>query len=367
MENADGTVEGLGLRMNHIIKEDIEGIIHSALPWEKLAGKSILITGANGYLATYMVYTLLGLNDAFHLNLKVIALCRNKERAFSKFGEFKNRDDLITVIQDVIDDIDDQYRADFIIHAASPANAYAYEVDPYGVFSTNILGYHNLLRRYEKWNAEKILAFSSYVVYGDQMPEEGTLESYRGSFDFTDYRHVYALSKQMTEMMSGIYTEKMNADISVVRPAIIYGPGMGYSQKKHITDFVKNYLFDDSIQMKSTGDVVRSFLYIKDAVLAFFTVLIKDSSRTAYNVCSENAVCSIRELAEIFTTLDRELKVVVNIPPEEEKNTYLKACIKSGILRNQKLRELGWEEETSLRDGIRRTVEWAKSVDFINM
>lgn len=353
--------------MSPVIKEDIEGIIHSTLPWEKLAGRRLLITGANGYLATYMVYTLLGLNDTFHLNLEVIALCRNKERAFSKFGEFKNRDDLIIVIQDVIDDIDDRYRADYIIHAASPANTYAYKENPYGVFSANVLGYHNLLKKYEQWEVKKLLAFSSYVVYGDHMPEEGTLESYRGTFDFTDCRHVYALSKQMTEMMSSIYIEKMNANISIVRPAIIYGPGMGYSQKKHITDFVKNYLFDDNIQLKSTGEVVRSFLYIKDAVLAFFTVLLTDNECTAYNVCSENAVCSIRELAEVFTTLGRDIKVVVNIPEEEEKNVYLKAHIKSGVLSNQKLRGLGWKEETSLRDGIRKTVEWAKSVDFINM
>ena len=360
-------MEGLELRMNHIIEEDIKEIIHTPLPWEELANKTILITGANGYLATYMVYTMLGLNDIIHLNLKVIALCRNEEKALSKFGELKNRNDLVILIQDVVDNIDDQYRADYILHMASPANAYAYKENPYSVFSANVLGYHNLLSKYEKWKVKKILAFSSYVVYGDSMPEEGTLESYRGSFDFTDYRHVYALSKQMTEMMSSIYIEKLKANISTVRPAIIYGPGMGYSQKKHITDFIKNYLFDDSIQLKSTGEVVRSFLYIKDAILAFLTVLLRDKNCTAYNVCSENSVCSIKELAEIFTTLDRKINVVINIPSEEEKNIYLKAHIKSGILTNQKLRELGWEEKTSLQEGICRTVEWAKSADFINM
>lgn len=367
MENADCTMEGLELRMDHIIEEDIKEIIHTPLPWEELANKTILITGANGYLATYMVYTMLGLNDIIHLNLKVIALCRNEEKALSKFGELKNRNDLVILIQDVVDNIDDQYRADYILHMASPANAYANIENPYGVFSANVLGYHNLLSKYEKWKVKKILAFSSYVVYGDSMPEEGTSESYRGSFDFTDYRHVYALSKQMAEMMSSIYIEKLKANISTVRPAIIYGPGMGYSQKKHITDFIKNYLFDDSIQLKSTGEAVRSFLYIKDAILAFLTILLKDNDCTVYNVCSENSVCSIKELAEVFTTLDRKISVVINIPSEEKKNIYLKAHIKSGIPTNQKLRELGWEEKTSLQEGICRTVEWAKSADFINM
>lgn len=357
----------MGLIMNLIINEDIENIIHKSLPWRKLSHKTILVTGANGYLATYMVYTLLRLNDICKFGLKVIALCRSKERALRKFSEFINREDLEIVIQDVVDNIDDKYRSDYIIHAASPANAYVYEMDPYAVFSANVLGYHNLLSKCERWGVNKVLAFSSYVVYGDDMPEEGTPESYRGTFDFTDYRHVYALSKQMCEMMSNIYIHKMNTDISIVRPAIIYGPGMGYSQKKHITDFVKNYLFDDVIQLKSTGKVVRSFLYIRDAVLAFFTVLLSDHGGVTYNVCSEKSVCSIKELAEVFTTLDRKIKVSINIPPEEEKNIYLKPHIKSGILSNRKLTELGWKEEVSLREGIIRTINWAKNVDFINM
>lgn len=359
-------MEGLGIKMNAVINEDIENIVQKDLPWKDLTHKTLLITGANGYLATYMVYTLLKLNDMFQLDLKVIALCRNEQKAIGKFGEFQGRKDLELVIQDVTEDIDDHYRADYIIHAASPANAYAYEVNPYGVFSANVLGYHNLLSKYKKWGVEKILAFSSYVVYGDNIPQEGALESYRGIFDFTDVRHIYALSKQMCEMMSKVYVEKMNADISIVRPAIIYGPGMGYSQKKHITDFIKNYLFDDSIELKSTGEVVRSFLYITDAVLAFFMVLLCDKKKDVYNVCSEKSVCSVRELAEIFTTFDKNIGLSFNISAKES-NVYLKPLIKSGILSNKKLRELGWEEETSLRDGLLKTINWAKNVDFINM
>jgi len=359
-------MEGLGIKMNAIINEDIEKIVQKDLPWKDFTNKTFLITGANGYLATYMVYTLLKLNDMFQLGLRVIALCRNEKKAAGKFDEFQNRNDLEIVIQDVAEDINDRYRADYIIHAASPANAYAYEVDPYGVFSANVLGYHNLLSKYKTWGVEKVLAFSSYVVYGDNIPVEGALESYRGTFDFTDVRHIYALSKQMCEMMSKVYVEKMKADISIVRPAIIYGPGMGYSQKKHITDFIKNYLFDDSIELKSTGEVVRSFLYIKDAVSAFFMVLLLDEKNDIYNVCSEKSVCSVRELAEIFTTFDKDICLSYNIAAKDS-DAYLRPLIKSGILSNQKLRELGWEEETSLRDGLFRTINWANNVDFINM
>ena len=48
-----------------IIHEDIETIVSEPLDWHRLEGMSILITGANGFLASYIVQTMLHLNDVF--------------------------------------------------------------------------------------------------------------------------------------------------------------------------------------------------------------------------------------------------------------------------------------------------------------
>jgi len=49
--------------MHNIIHDDIQKILSSPLPFEKLYGKTVIISGANGYVPAYFVYTFLALND----------------------------------------------------------------------------------------------------------------------------------------------------------------------------------------------------------------------------------------------------------------------------------------------------------------
>ena len=44
--------------MNKVFKEDLEAIIREDLPWEKLKGRTVLITGASGMIGTYMLHVL---------------------------------------------------------------------------------------------------------------------------------------------------------------------------------------------------------------------------------------------------------------------------------------------------------------------
>ena len=59
---------------NYIVKEDLEMIISQKIDFEKLRNKTILITGANGLIASYYTYTLMYLNDTKKLNIKIILL-----------------------------------------------------------------------------------------------------------------------------------------------------------------------------------------------------------------------------------------------------------------------------------------------------
>ena len=351
--------------MNHyIVKEDIESIANTDLPWENLKDCSVLITGANGYLATYIVYTLLYRNDYYKDNIKVYALCRNRDKAFAKFSDYLGREDFELVIQDVCESIDDKYRADYIIHAASPANPYVMHTQPIDVIRANVFGYDNLLRKVVEWGAAKMILLSSVAVYGTS---EGRSvlgdETYRGMIDFTDIKFNYGMCKQMCEMISAAYFQQYGVNICTVRPVIVYGPGMVFSQKKHVTDFIKNYLCDEDIILKSTGDVVRSFVYIKDAIKGCFAVLMKGEQNEVYNISTETNICSVKELANIFTGFEKKLKIEYQISEDE----YLKSRFLELKISNEKLRSLGWKEETSLKDGLWRTILWAQDVDFINL
>ena len=58
---------------NPIVQQDMEKILEQKIPFEKLYNKSILITGANGMLASYYMYLLMYLNDCTNANIKIFA------------------------------------------------------------------------------------------------------------------------------------------------------------------------------------------------------------------------------------------------------------------------------------------------------
>ena len=64
-----------------VIEEDLRRIVSSGLPWNRLFGKTILISGANGFVPSYMLETLLYLNESAGAGIHAVALVRNRERA----------------------------------------------------------------------------------------------------------------------------------------------------------------------------------------------------------------------------------------------------------------------------------------------
>ena len=102
-----------------ILEEDLKRIISADLPWEEFNNSTVLISGANGFLPAYMVETLLYLNTTKSLNIKVIGLVRNKEKALVRFSHHKELKDLTFVVQDVCDPINYDDKLDYIVHAAS--------------------------------------------------------------------------------------------------------------------------------------------------------------------------------------------------------------------------------------------------------
>ena len=79
----------MNLYDNPLYREDLEAAGQLPLPWEKLAGKTLALTGATGLLGSFLVDTLMEKNRKDGLGCTVIALGRSRERAMERFSAWE--------------------------------------------------------------------------------------------------------------------------------------------------------------------------------------------------------------------------------------------------------------------------------------
>lgn len=340
--------------MNKVLEQDLELILEEKIDWDKLRGKTVLITGASGMVGSYMMYVLTMLNDKYQYGIRVIAVLRNVNKIPE---EVRKRDDITVLVHDVVDKMSIEEKVDYIIHAASPASPLIMQKQPVETIAANTLGTFNTLMLAKEKNAEGYMFISSREIYGQ--PEEGQEFFYENTYGFVDQlnpRSCYSEGKKAAETMCVSFKAEYDLNVKIARLAHTYGPGMSIYDGRVQADFLKNVVHNEDIVLKSEGTAVRTYTYIGDAVAGLFRILL-DSDDIVYNIGNEDGKVSIRELAEIMVSIypERNLKLIFDIPEGGTKGT---APYTLGILNSEKLRKLGWNPKYSVKDGFKRTLEY---------
>jgi nucleoside-diphosphate-sugar epimerase len=340
-----------------IIEEDLRKILSTDLPWDRLFGKTVLISGANGFVPSYMLETLIYLNDTAHAGIRAIALVRNKERAMQRLGHLTNRPDLNIVMQDVRDPYGGPGGADFIIHAASQASPKFYSSDPVGTFAANVMGTWRMLEVARDSRSEGFLFLSSGEVYGRvDDPSVPVRETSYGSLDPLIVRSCYAEGKRGGETLCACWHSQFGIPTKIVRLSHTYGPRMDLNDGRVFADFVADVVARRDIAMKSDGSARRPFCYLADAIEGIFTVLFRGKNGEAYNVGTDSET-SILELAELLCELFPERKCQVVRQERKPDDPYIVSSISSGHFDISKIRSLGWTPSTDVGKGFWRTVK----------
>jgi UDP-glucuronate decarboxylase len=352
------THEFMRTQINPIIEEDVASIVSAPLPWADLSGAQVLVTGAAGFLPAYMVETLLFLNRfVLAKPAQIIALVRNSDRARERFVDHLDRDDLRIVFQNVSDPLSVDGPLDYIIHAASQASPVYYRTDPVGTLSANVLGTYHLLAAAQSRATRGFLFFSSGEVYGIVKNGAASIAEHEGGFlDPTDVRSCYGESKRMGETMCVAWAQQFGVPARIVRPFHTYGPGMRLNDGRVFADFVRDILQGGPIVLHTDGSARRSFCYLADATLGFFTTLFQGQIGEAYNVANPDGECSIAELAARLAVVFEQEGVTVErrVRPD---STYVPSPIVSTVPNVEKLKALGWKPSWTIEDGFKRTVE----------
>lgn len=343
---------------NEIKQKDSEFILSRNLPWNHLDGKTILISGANGFIPSYIIETLLYFNAKKHGNIRIIGIVRDRKRARKRFAAVMNKTNLKLLFQDVSEPIKLTEKIHYIIHAASQASPKYYSTDPVGTLKANILGTYNLLELSRKNPVKSFLFISAGEIYGNISTIGKTTETMYGPLDPTDVRSCYAESKRAGETMCASWVHQYGVPAKIVRLYHTYGPGISLDDGRVFSDFVSNIINNENLLMKSDGTAVRSFTYIADVVSACFTVLFQGKNAVAYNVANEKATLSIRQLTKVLVKLFSEKKLKVIFKKRSKKDAYMVSPIKTNYPSTARIKKLGWRPNYSLSDGFLRTIEY---------
>jgi UDP-glucuronate decarboxylase len=354
-------IERASLKPSHlhpIVEQDLADITSAPLAWDSFTGTTVLVTGAAGFLPAYMVETLLYLNRSrLSEPVKVVALVRNSKRAKERFAAHLDSPQFELLVQDVSGPISTTQPFDFIIHAASQASPIYYRTDPVGTLLANTQGTQHLLELARSHASRGFLFFSSGEIYGIVPPGSGYIaEGTGGWLDPTDVRSCYGESKRMGETMCAAWAQQFAVPACIARPFHTYGPGMRLDDGRVFADFVRDILHGGPIVLNSDGSAHRSFCYLADATLGFFTVLLKGTAGEAYNVANPSGECSIAELADRLASVYSAHGMTVARRARTDA-AYMPSPILSTRPDIAKANALGWSPRYSIEEGFQRTVE----------
>jgi nucleoside-diphosphate-sugar epimerase len=337
-----------------VIIEDLREMCEAELPWGELDGKTVLVTGATGMLASYVTWLLLHLHEREGIHVSVVALCRNRQKAEQFFGSYVGEPYFHLLIQDVCEPIAYEGKVDYVFHLAGNASPYFINSDPVGIMRCNLVGTMNVLDWGRVSGVAKVIFASTREVYGKNEEAELLDEQAYGTLDPQDDRSCYPESKRAAETLLKSFFLQYGVGFNTIRIAHAYGPTMRLENDGRVmADLMGDVVAGRDIVLKSSGEAIRAFLYITDAVIGMFTVLFKGKVAEAYNLANETEPISIRNLAELLASSqkDKAIRVVIKEGGQKGYCSYRRTALDTTAIE-----ALGWKPLVSLEDGIKKVL-----------
>lgn len=243
---------------------------------------------------------------------------------------------------------------DEIYNLACPAAPGHYQYNPIKTMKTSVMGAINLLGMAKRCRA-KILQASTSEVYGD--PEvHPQPESYRGSVNPIGPRACYDEGKRAAETLFMDYHRANGVNVRIVRIFNTYGPRMHPFDGRVVSNFIRQALAGEPITIFGSGAQTRSFCYRDDLVEGMIRMMNGPDDFVGPVNIGNPGEFTIRQLAELTLEMTGSKSQLIEKPlpvddPERRRPDITLAKAK-----------LGWEPQVPLRDGLRKTIDWFRSV-----
>lgn len=302
----------------------------------------ILVTGATGFIGSWLAERL-AKEDNF-----VTVLVRPNSSRRSCIQSFEDKLSIVygdirdgNVVGQIVKD------KDVIFHLAAMTQVISCMKDPVETFSVNLNGTINLLEAMRRSDEGQTLIFASTdKVYGDPISlpitEEHPLTG----------KSPYDASKIAAERAAYAYFKTYGLPISISRSSNVYG-GRDVNFLRAIPDFVSSAILGKKIEVRGSGEHVRDYMFVDDAVEAFLKMAtnITTCKGEVFNFGTGKPT-NVAELAILISKLTGNTGYdILGRQTPGEIDAQSLDCTKA----NEKL---DWHPEVELSEGLRRTLDW---------
>ena len=349
-------------------------------PNVNLVGKTILITGAAGFVGANLVEELLktvdqvhivgldNVNDYYDVSIKEWRLARIDQLASGIPGAKWTFVKGSIGDKDLIELLFTQYRFDLVVNLAAQAGVRYSITNPDVYIESNILGFYNILEACRNHPVEHLVYASSSSVYGSNKKVPYSTE------DKVDNPvSLYAATKKSNELFAHAYSKLYNIPSTGLRFFTVYGPA-GRPDMAYF-GFTNKLLKGETIQIFNYGNCKRDFTYVDDIVEGVKRVMQNAPEKVigedalpvppyrVYNIGNSNP----ENLLDFVDILQQELisagvlpedydfdahKELVPMQPGDVPVTYADTSALEA--------DLGFRPNTPLRDGLRKFAQWYK-------
>lgn len=343
-----------------------------------LTNKTILITGAAGFIGANLVSELLSTvyptklvgvdscNDYYDVSLKEYRLVEieklSAEHPDSKWTFIKGN----IADKALIDRVFAEYKPDIVVNLAAQAGVRYSITNPDVYIESNLIGFYNILEACRNYPVEHLVYASSSSVYGTNKKVPYSTE------DKVDNPvSLYAATKKSNELMAHAYSKLYNIPSTGLRFFTVYGPA-GRPDMAYF-GFTNKLLKGETIEIFNYGNCKRDFTYVDDIVEGIKRVMQRAPKKetgedglplppyAVYNIGNNKP----ENLLDFVTILQEELIRAKVLPEDYDFEAHKKLVpMQAGDVpityadTTALERDFGFKPSTSLRVGLRKFAEW---------
>ncbi|HEY6930906.1 MAG TPA: UDP-glucuronic acid decarboxylase family protein [Thermoanaerobaculia bacterium] len=306
----------------------------------------ILVTGGAGFLGSHLCDRLLAEGH------EVIAMDNLLTGNLRNLAHLDGQSRFRFIKHDVTQFIRVDGSLDAVLHFASPASPIDYLELPIQTLKVGSLGTHNALGLAMAKQARFLLASTS-EVYGDPLVHPQP-ETYWGNVNPIGPRGVYDEAKRFSEAMTMAYQRAHGVETRIVRIFNTYGERMRPRDGRVVPALISQALAGQPMTVFGDGSQTRSFCYVADLIEGIYRLLISNET-DPINIGNPSEL-SVLEFARTIRRLTGSSSEIVFKPLPVDDPRVRQPDVSRARTR------LGWEPKVKLEEGLKRTIEYFRTL-----